>query len=64
MQTINATKVMTMVKKGCKLYLGRSSNGDPKVKVARGPFGIFVWRYAIDEEQFQILKTSLDQVRH
>jgi hypothetical protein len=64
MQTVDASDVIHMVKKGVKLFLGRSANGAPKVKIVKGPFGLFVSRYAIAEDEFQLLKTKLDQLHH
>ena len=64
MRTIEASEVFEMVRNGAKLFIGRSSSGKPKVKLVRGPFGLFVSRYTIEEDQCDILKTKLKDLHH
>jgi hypothetical protein len=61
MKTVEASEVVTMVKNGAKLYIGRNAFGQPKIKIVRGPFGLFVSRFNIDEQQCEILKSKLNQ---
>ncbi len=61
MKTVEASEVVTMVKKGAKVFIGRNFSGQPKIKIVRGPFGLFVSRFNIDEQQCEILKTKLNQ---
>jgi hypothetical protein len=60
MKTVEASEVILMVKKGAKLFVGRNSIGQPKIKIVRGPFGLFVTRFNIDEQQYELLKSKLN----
>ena len=59
MKTVEASDVFEMVQSGAKLYIGRNATGQPKIKIVRGPFGLFVSRYNIDEQQCELLKSKL-----
>ena len=59
MKTVDALEVIQMVKNGAKLFIGKSASGLPKIKVVRGPFGLFVSRYNIDPQQCELLKNQL-----
>jgi hypothetical protein len=61
MKTVEASEVVAMVKNGAKVFIGRNFTGQPKIKIVRGPFGLFVSRYNIDEQECEILKSKLDQ---
>jgi hypothetical protein len=60
MKTVEASEVVTMVKKGAKVFIGRNFTGQPKIKIVRGPLGLFVSRFNIDEQQCELLKTKLN----
>ena len=64
MRTIEASEVFEMVRGGAKLFIGRSSTGKLKLKLVRGPFGLFVSRYLIEENQCDILKTKLKNLKY
>ena len=59
MKTVEASDVFEMVQNGGKLYIGRNAMGRPKIKIVHGPFGLFVSRYNIDEQQCELLKSKL-----
>ena len=59
MKTVDALEVLDMVKKGAKLFISKSTSGLPKLKIVRGPFGLFVSRYNIDPQQCELLKNQL-----
>jgi hypothetical protein len=61
MKTVEASEVVAMVKNGAKVFIGRSFTGQPKIKIVRGPFGLFVSRFNIDDQQCEILKAKLNQ---
>ena len=61
MKTVEASEIVLMVQNGAKLFIGRNSTGQPKIKIVRGPFGLFVSRYNIDERQCDLLKSTLNQ---
>lgn len=64
MKTIDASEVYRMVQNGAKLFIGRNATGQPKVKIVRGPFGIFVSRFLINEKQCEMLKSQLNELHH
>ena len=64
MKTIDASEAYEMVRKGGKLFIGRNAAGSPKVKIIHGPFGLFVSRFKIDEQQCRILKSKLSENKH
>ena len=64
MKTVDALEVFEMVQNGAKLFIGRNAAGQPKVKIVRGPFGLFVSRYEMDEQQCDKLKSQLNKSRH
>ena len=64
MKTVEASEVYEMVQNGAKLFIGRDALGHPKIKVVRGPFGLFVSRFTIDEKECELLKSKLNQLHH
>lgn len=64
MKNIDAAEAYEMVQKGAKLFIGRNATGQPKIKIVRGPFGLFVSRFEINEQQCAILKDQLNELRH
>ena len=61
MKTVEASEIVAMLQSGAKLFIGRDSSGQPKVKIVRGPFGLFVSRFSIDEQQCELLKSKLGE---
>lgn len=59
MKKVDALEVIEMIKNGAKLFIGKNASGLPKIKVVRGPFGLFVSRYNIDLQQCELLKNRL-----
>ena len=64
MKIVDATEVYQMVQNGAKLFIGRNATGEPKIKIVRGPFGLFVTRYEMNEQQCDKLKNQLNKSSH
>ena len=64
MKTVDASEVNEMVQNGAKLFIGRNATGRPKIKIVRGPFGLFVSRYEMEEQQCDKLKNQLNKSCH
>jgi hypothetical protein len=54
-------RVCTAVKGGAKLLVGRDPLGRQKIKVVKGPFGLFVERYTCDAEDLREIRTRLNK---
>jgi hypothetical protein len=51
--------VCSAVSKGAKVFIGRNHLGKSKIKLTRGPFGLWVQRYEASFEQAEKLKHHL-----
>jgi hypothetical protein len=51
--------ICSAVRKGAEVRIGRNHLGKTKIKLARGPFGLWVERFEANEEQAEILKQQL-----
>jgi hypothetical protein len=52
-------EVCTLVRRGGKVSIGRNHTGRLRLKVKSGPFGVFVNRFDITEEQLRMIKETL-----
>jgi hypothetical protein len=52
-------KICKMVNNGARLLVGRDYVGNARLKVVRGPFGLFVSRYVCNTEDLVKLQASL-----
>jgi hypothetical protein len=64
MTTNDMEKICEWVLKGAKVSIGRAPNGRRRVKVAHGPFGIFVERFPAEEAEISLLKLKLKESLH
>jgi hypothetical protein len=53
------SKICRWLSKGAKLYVGRDHAGRSKIKVVRGPLGIFTRRFLCDDQDIQELNRQL-----
>jgi hypothetical protein len=51
--------VCLAVKRGARMMVGRDHMGRQKIKLVKGPFGLFVERFECDEAQMAIIRTRL-----
>jgi hypothetical protein len=52
-------RICTVVKKGAKLLVGRDHTGRQKIKLVKGPFGLFVERIECTETDLAYIRKSL-----
>ncbi len=52
-------QIYAAVNDGAKVYIGRNHLGKTKIKLSRGPFGIWVQRFEASEQQAEALKLKL-----
>jgi hypothetical protein len=55
-------RVCESVRRGAEMLVGRDKTGRSKLKLIRGPFGLFVERYQCSEEELATIKARLGQV--
>jgi hypothetical protein len=55
-------RVCESVRRGAEMLVGRDKTGRGKLKLVRGPFGLFVERYQCSEEDLAAIKARLGQV--
>jgi hypothetical protein len=53
-------RVCTDVKQGARMLVGRDHAGRQKLKVVKGPFGLFVKRYECSEADISVIRTKLN----
>jgi hypothetical protein len=53
------SRVCRLVNRGSKLLVKRDSAGRQKLKIPRGPFGVFTERYECSDEDLQIIRQKL-----
>ncbi len=51
--------VCRQIWRGAKYNLGRNAAGRLRLKIYSGPFGLFVKRYSIDQEELEVLRNTL-----
>jgi hypothetical protein len=54
-------KICKMVNNGARLLVGRDYVGNARLKVVRGPFGLFVSRYVCNTEDLVRLQNTLSR---
>jgi hypothetical protein len=54
-------RICKIVKKGAKLLVGRDHSGRQKIKLVKGPFGLFVERFDCTEQDLNFIRNSLQQ---
>jgi hypothetical protein len=59
MNEIEIDRVCKAVKRGARMYIGRDFSGRQKLKIVRGPFGLFVRRYECSEEDLSAIRGRL-----
>ncbi len=52
-------RVCTAVKRGARMMVGRDHMGRQKIKLIKGPFGLFVERFECDETEMAIIRSRL-----
>lgn len=52
-------RICSVVKNGAKLLVGRDHTGRQKIKLIKGPFGLFVERIECNEEDVAFIRKSL-----
>jgi hypothetical protein len=55
-------RVCESVRRGAEMLVGRDKTGRSKLKLVRGPFGLFVERYQCSEEDLAAIKARLAKV--
>ena len=52
-------QICDWVNKGAKLFIGRDPSGRSKVKIVRGPLGLFTRRFQCEDSQVSALRKKL-----
>lgn len=52
-------RICSVVKKGAKMLVGRDHTGRQKIKLVKGPFGLFVERIECEEADLAFIRKSL-----
>jgi hypothetical protein len=52
-------RVCTAVKHGARMMVGRDHTGRQKLKIIKGPFGLFVKRYECSEADISVIRAKL-----
>jgi hypothetical protein len=52
-------RICTVVKKGAKILVGRDHSGRQKIKLVKGPFGLFVERIECSDVDVSIIRKML-----
>ncbi len=63
LQDRDINQIYAAVNDGAKVYIGRNHLGKTKIKLSRGPFGLWVQRFEANEQQTEMLKAKLG-LRH
>jgi hypothetical protein len=56
-------KICTWTANGAKLYIGRDYAGRSKIKIVRGPLGIFTQRFPCEDQDVRELNRRLQERR-
>jgi hypothetical protein len=56
-------RICHSVKKGAKLLVGRDHTGRQKIKLIKGPFGLFVERLECSEKDLAFIRQNLSKSR-
>jgi hypothetical protein len=56
------TRVCDSVRRGAQMLVGRNHMGLRKIKLVRGPFGLFVERYECTDEELSKIKARIDAI--
>jgi hypothetical protein len=59
---LDVDRVCKSVQHGAKLYIGRDHAGRQKIKLVKGPFGLFVERHDCTDEELTSLKRKLSGI--
>ncbi len=51
------------VERGAKLMVGRDHAGRQKIKLVKGPFGLFVERFECNEEDVAFIRKRLSKIK-
>jgi hypothetical protein len=54
-------RVCLAVKRGARMMVGRDHMGRQKIKLIKGPFGLFVERFECDEAEIDIIRARLSR---
>ena len=52
-------RICTAVENGAKLMIGRDPTGRQKIKIVKGPFGLFVERYECSDVDLMQIRKQL-----
>jgi hypothetical protein len=55
--------VCVAIRRGARLLVGREATGRQKIKLIKGPFGLFVERYECDEADLAAIRSRLSLSR-
>lgn len=58
---LELSRICKSVKNGAKLLIGRDHTGRQKLKLVKGPFGLFVERLDCSEQDLALIRKSLSQ---
>jgi hypothetical protein len=58
---LDMDRVCKSVQHGAKLFIGRDHAGRQKVKLVKGPFGLFVERFECTEDELKALKRMINE---
>jgi hypothetical protein len=64
MSEVCVDHIVEAVQSGAKLYIGRNYEGKRKVKLLKGPFGLFAERFRCSEDDLASLKLRLARPGH
>jgi hypothetical protein len=56
------SRVCASVKRGAQMLVGRNHMGMRKIKLVRGPFGLFVERYECSDDDLALIKSRIGEM--
>jgi hypothetical protein len=59
MSEADIDRVCLAVKRGARMMVGRDHMGRQKIKLIKGPFGLFVERFECDDAEMAIIRARL-----
>ena len=64
MRQIDIQQICQAVRRGAHISIGRNHYGRTRLKLQSGPFGIFVRRYEVTDDQVAMIKEQLYRSTH
>lgn len=61
MQDVDIQHICQAVRRGAHVSIGRNHFGHTRLKLQSGPFGLFVRRYEVSDDQIAMIKDQLNR---